>query len=619
MNNSITRWQANAFLLSLFSLAAFGGCAQSFNSSLSELVSEPAVQKDFVSQERAALSDLKVDPLAFEPLNKVTESDLGNEQDWGHVASLPAFDTAIEPAESMTSLPIEQTAPQASAPTTSPVPPPSIIRLEPMLPEEPMLPATPMVSSNNTHEHVLQPLNKTASEPLQLKALPQQVSDEQTTILLPTIELPKLDFAPVNTIVTLDESGAVISRRPANEPDALPTTAPITVPSALRDNTNNFAPSATSRRVTEHTKPSMARELTFGSQEISTENRAIESLTPFVREPQLDEFVSEQMNMLLPPFANHPDSDQLREYITQAAGTPSEVEPTSTTQNPHEQETADQLNEFVEALIESSMSPTTVEAIVPSSAEETQFVPAQSVSMEPMTWSDQITQTIEAFELEIDSAVGQRRDNLQRGLAILHALQSSLTQPIDDSASAQDLQHYWSHQLKALKSITAADVMSEDFSSAATSALTELNQAASGLRNSADLLLKSECFCRKVDGFGQYETFDDTQFGPKQQVLVYCELENFTPLQDTAFGNTNFKTKISSSFWITNEHGETVQTTDYPVVTDNARKLRRDFFMHLPIRFADLEPGSYELQVEVRDFGSGKSAQFATPMQFQIR
>ena len=583
MNILINRWHVN-MLMSLSCLAIFAGCAQTFNnSSLSELVTEPATHKDFPVRERAALSDLKMDPLDFAPHDKLRQADLPDEQDWQHVTDLPTVD--IDPKNEAFGSGSVTTIPTA-VPTESPVPPPSIIQLEPMLPEEPMLPAEPIEPiANNSANNFIEPINDFVEQPIQLQAKPTTPSNDQP------ISIPAYVLAPVNISPAAeqpeDDSTAFspANFEPANEPA----------------NERDFTPiaSESNRRILPEPEPLQISEMPFESPE--PPNVLVK------REQPQSDFTSEQMQMMLPPFAHHPD---IQNFANESTADSTDTD----TENENEN-----LNDFVEALISSSIDPSQFDSVTPSSAKETKFVATPAAPIEPTTWSDRVTQTIEAFETEIDDADGQRRENLERGLAILQALQSSLTQTNEDSASTHDLQQYWTHQLKALKSIMQSDASSGEFNIAATSALSHLNQAASGLRNSADLLLRSECFCRKVDGFGQYETFEDSLFEPQQQVLVYCELENFTPLQETAFGDTNFKTKISSSFWITNAQGETVQTTDYPAVTDNARNLRRDFFMHLPIRFADLEPGSYELQVEVRDFGSGKSAKLDAPLQFRIR
>ena len=126
-------------------------------------------------------------------------------------------------------------------------------------------------------------------------------------------------------------------------------------------------------------------------------------------------------------------------------------------------------------------------------------------------------------------------------------------------------------------------------------------------------------FCKKITGYGQYTPFPKTEFHSDQKVLVYCEIENFAPLLETRDGVTNYQTQLSSSFWIKDADGHIVQQHDFPVVTDHARNLRRDFFMHLPVTLAQLKSGTYRLQVKVRDHGSGKSAELDQPLEFTIR
>jgi hypothetical protein len=152
----------------------------------------------------------------------------------------------------------------------------------------------------------------------------------------------------------------------------------------------------------------------------------------------------------------------------------------------------------------------------------------------------------------------------------------------------------------------------------ASQALEHLQQAVHELQAIAELKLAFATFCNKIVGYGQYANYETNEFSPNQKVLVYCEIENFAPLLETKHGVTNYQTQLSSSFWIKDQAGLIVQQHDFPMVTDHARNLRRDFFMHLPVSFSDLPAGSYSLQIRVRDHGSGKTASLTSPLEFSI-
>ncbi len=160
---------------------------------------------------------------------------------------------------------------------------------------------------------------------------------------------------------------------------------------------------------------------------------------------------------------------------------------------------------------------------------------------------------------------------------------------------------------------------SNQVDSLASQALEHLQQAVHELQAIAELKLPFATFCNKITGYGQYSTYSNNEFSSDQKVLIYCEIENFAPLLETKNGVTNYQTQLSSSFWIKDQEGLIVQQQDFPMVTDHARNLRRDFFMHLPVSFSELPKGIYSLQIQVRDHGSVKTAALSSPLEFSIR
>lgn len=277
-----------------------------------------------------------------------------------------------------------------------------------------------------------------------------------------------------------------------------------------------------------------------------------------------------------------------------------------------------EIPKFVQELISSTMDPESVEIVSAPIRKPTNPSP-ESVETRA-TWSEQLDQTIDAFKLELNNDSSKVRNiELSNGLQILRSLKRSLseTKHVSDESTPIELKQYWNHQIDALNAIMQGS--DSDWNSAATEALQHLNQAARPLRNSANLKLNSACFCRKVSGFGQYETFDELTFGPQHRVLVYCEIENFAPIENSSDQANPFQTKVSSSYTVTDESGVVVQEMNFPPVSDHARKIRTDFFMHIPVQFDGLSTGEYDLQIKVTDFGSGKTANLDQPLTFRIR
>ncbi len=321
---------------------------------------------------------------------------------------------------------------------------------------------------------------------------------------------------------------------------------------------------------------------------------AVESVPPISESVS---FVSGQMEQLVPPFANHPDDVPMVESERR-----------------------------FEQVISSGMNPNTDGSVsdlvdVPSDPVATVSASHAVYSESRLTWQNQLRRTIEVFEDEIDHALDSTEtEKLKTALAILQALETDFDNQATQADSPEsELKEYWSHQIQAVNELLKHSSVGNGSSPSASLALEHLHLAVNELAAVADLKLAFTAFCTKVAGFGQYTPFGNSEFSSNQSVLVYCEIENFAPLLETQNGTTNYQTQLSSSFWITNDAEAIVQQQDYPAVTDNARNLRRDFFMHLPVTFAKLPSGEYALHIKVRDHGSGKTATLEQAMKFSIR
>ena len=321
--------------------------------------------------------------------------------------------------------------------------------------------------------------------------------------------------------------------------------------------------------------------------------------------------ISTILNPLMPPpFADNPEMEPLQELVA-IESTPKQLG-RATDGNDLELELGleSELN-FVDQLIAETFE-----------MDSTQLVSMTVSSTEPVAetpWPQQLENTIQALERELESEGNKLGvESYESAIKILRSLKTVLESSEDGFFDRPELVESWNLQINALNSVME-QAEGADWSQNTTKALSQLNRALLPLRQAADLSLMGSCFCRKVTGYGQYETFEASDFEPNQKVLVYCEIENFMPILESESGSKKYRTKISSSCRITDSNGEVVQTIDYPAVSDFARNIRRDFFMHVPVQFDKLKPGSYQLQLMVEDFGSDKTATLREPLSFQIR
>lgn len=134
--------------------------------------------------------------------------------------------------------------------------------------------------------------------------------------------------------------------------------------------------------------------------------------------------------------------------------------------------------------------------------------------------------------------------------------------------------------------------------------LRSLQEVNNRLSAASKLDLKSLIFCEKVESFGWYTEFPRAEFSPKQQVILYVEVQNFAAEEKTA---TAFETELAGSYQIFDAAGNIVDEHQLPLDREVCRNYRRDYFLayriHLP---AEIQPGRYRLELTVEDLKAKK-------------
>jgi len=183
--------------------------------------------------------------------------------------------------------------------------------------------------------------------------------------------------------------------------------------------------------------------------------------------------------------------------------------------------------------------------------------------------------------------------------------------PILGMTSAE--QEYWSSQLYALSTwldterLPAADRR-------ASETLVQLDRARAKLAEIGTLQVRNPQLCTRVDGYGAFTKFKEDTFKPKQDVVLYVELENFR--SDAT--DTGFRTALSSRYRILDAQGREVVVHEFPTIEEVCQNRRRDYYIsfrvQLPARIYD---GRHTLQLTVEDTLAKKVGQ--TSIEFTIK
>jgi hypothetical protein len=137
--------------------------------------------------------------------------------------------------------------------------------------------------------------------------------------------------------------------------------------------------------------------------------------------------------------------------------------------------------------------------------------------------------------------------------------------------------------------------------------LRSLRAAQGELTAAAKLDLANLAFCERVESFGWYTEFARNNFLPKQQVIVYVEINNFTAREK---GPRSFETELQGSYQIFDARGNIVAERKLPLDREVCRNLRRDYFLAYPIYIPDtIDPGRYRLELTIEDLKAGEQYQ----------
>lgn len=636
---------ANTFVITASMLVTWSGCAYMNSTGLDDII--PAAPTQQFSDDRQLLSDLKIDPMASSQLaDQFTRNQIDDAQ-----TVYPQLDHSIEQASAEMPVPLDQ-AQQV------PVSPPVANQSDEFAQ---IHDAVPVQDPNDVAPIILKAVNR---GPQQIEELPMPQPPNHQIVVedLPMIPLENNDVLPVLQATVendFNQTATAVTETVSPQHSNIvtdPQFAEPLLPTPQQENRLlpvpiNEAPEARPRELIE-----ADQQVDEVSMQATPAMPAQDALPDF--ESDFDEFISEQMQFLVPPCAEHAgdvecESECCEEKIEDIAlvddpGTRAETpdfEPEETDSrfdndfvvearptNINENEALDAEDNYfsgsripaetknpdgaeiatISAEMPGAAWPKTDPNTAPAAAKAT---PTQPES-EKLSWQNQLDQTIEAFEEEIASVQDDlEAENLESGLAMLKALRQRM-RPVEDSP--EEVRNYWTHQIEAITNLLNQPAGTND-SRIAALALEELRLAVHQLQVVADLKVFNAVVCKSVSGYGQFTPFATNEFVPRQTILVYCEIDNFAPLLKTVDSVTSYRTRLSSSFTIRDANGTVVQHQDFPVVTDNARNLRRDFFMHLPVTLAELEPGSYELQVSVRDHGSDKSSELDRGLKLTIR
>lgn len=191
-----------------------------------------------------------------------------------------------------------------------------------------------------------------------------------------------------------------------------------------------------------------------------------------------------------------------------------------------------------------------------------------------------------------------------RHLMVLSGDVDSAVEKIDGMSESE--QEFLRHQLLGLW--TMVDPSGHPVASRRiTTALPQLRQATQFAAAATDSLeVRRVSFCTEIESYGQIKPFKSNRFDVGQQVILYCEIENFSA-KETSDG---YVTEIQGSYDIFDQNNQKVVSQLLPADRQVSSNYLRDYYiayqMHLPKQLA---AGKYRLQLTMEDVAGKKYGQ----------
>ena len=237
-----------------------------------------------------------------------------------------------------------------------------------------------------------------------------------------------------------------------------------------------------------------------------------------------------------------------------------------------------------------------------------------------MDWEDHLREALRQLSVSStaeDALAANPREQMRRQVvARLLALalndRELMLKKIDQLQPTE--QDYLGHQLTAL--LDAIDPSGHPVSGRRWS-LVMLNQrkAHDYLTSRSNLEVNNLSFCTEVESFGVTSRFAKYQFTADQEVLLYCELDNF--VSEKLKDGRGFETQLQGHYEIVDAQGKRVADQGLPLDSHICRNRRRDYFIAYRIYMPQqISPGNYALKLTIEDLKGNKFGQ--SEVQFQI-
>ena len=198
-----------------------------------------------------------------------------------------------------------------------------------------------------------------------------------------------------------------------------------------------------------------------------------------------------------------------------------------------------------------------------------------------------------------------------RHLLVLSGNPDAAVEKINGLSEAE--QEFLRHQLLGLWTIIDPDGHPTSPSRRFTSAVPQIREAAKFAAAATDALeVRALAFCTDIQSYGQFKRFEGNRFDAGQQVILYCEIDNFTAKRVDG----GFETHLQGSYDIYDSENRKVLSQLLPGDLQVSTNYLRDYFIAYQMLIPqELPAGTYKLRLTMEDRNGKKYGNSDVPFE----
>lgn len=234
----------------------------------------------------------------------------------------------------------------------------------------------------------------------------------------------------------------------------------------------------------------------------------------------------------------------------------------------------------------------------------------------PTHWENDVRQAVIKLQERLSqdkNLTAKERTNLEARLRLMQLAANDMDGAMNPSQSwNKDADQWFRSTLFSIHEATALtgpESPNQRFSLVAK----HQQEASQHLLSLSDLEINNVSFCTEVQSYGQVVKRPANALTANEEVILYCEFNNFAALKV----RDGFETEFEARYEIVDLQNNRIYEEKLPTDRQTSANRRRDYFiayqMYLP---KDIAPGHYRLKLNVKDVKAGKFGQGL--VEFQI-